>query len=128
MVVDEGEGAPIEAKLRRRQKLALRIGNRKVVHHHRAVDRTLDPADTDLHPVLEFKGFDLVYDEPLARRGVEDEQYRRDQQDEADQHDADPFRDRPPPMAPTRFFVSLAFLHGIHDLLVRHQNACPIDT
>ena len=141
MAAQEFERSPIDAHFGRGQEHALRVGDGDVVQDHLAIERAFDAPDIDLHAVLEFEPGDLVGDEALARPGIEPEDQRADQQDDAAQYDRGPFRDFATDMtlAMRRFrrFVRLSrFLDrdGFGSALlfdrsiVSHQNACPIET
>jgi len=133
-----GEWAPVHFDLGREQKLALGIAHRQVTQRHRAVDRTFDPTDADLHAVFEFERGDLIGNEAMAGSGIDPEDDRRDQGRKAE-HDGDKrLGDTLAPAAFRRGF-DLGFngLRGgdfglgqraVRVFGFRHQNACPIET
>src|SRR3546814_8956273 len=82
MVRQKGKGPPVDPQFGRGQETPLGIGQRKVAHDHLAIERAVEAADTDLHPVLEFIFLDLGDHETAPRVAVEADQEKRDECDE----------------------------------------------
>src|SRR3546814_1614699 len=81
----------------RAQEDALRIGQREIANDHLAIKRAVEPADADLHPVLELIFFDLGDDEAPSGVAVQADTKQREEQEEPEQPEPDPAQNRQRP-------------------------------
>ncbi len=124
MVIEIGERPPVDPDLGRAQEHAFRIGQREVAHHHRAVERSVEPADADLHPVRKFIFLDLGDDKAAPGVAVETDDEQCDQREQPADDDPRPAQHAARPrVTPPRRRV----IHRLGGAL-GHQKACPIET
>ncbi len=130
MVAQIGERPPVDCDLGRGGEHALGVADLHVAQHHRAEERSLDPADTEVEPRGERQPVDLLRDEIAARLGVDPDDQHAQRQHHHAEHDSGPFDDSAP-HGP----LLLGLLHrGFGRVIVRgfgrigrHQKACPIE-
>ena len=127
MVVRIGEGPPVDVQPGAGQEHALGIADPQIDQAHPAVKRSLDPPDLDVQARGGGIAAQLVRDEAAARIGVDPQDDRPDQQDQAQDRDADPFEHPLPQRATHHHSLGRGRRLRRHALFVRHQNACPIE-
>ena len=93
MVVHITKRLPHDMHARGHREHALGVAQHKIVNHHVAIDRPVDPSDFDGHARFEFQRRDLLDQESLARLGVEAQQQARHQHDQRHDKADDPDRD-----------------------------------
>ena len=125
VIGEEGEWAPVDLDLWRGDKTPLRIRYRKVADDHLAIERAIEAADADLHPVFEVIFFDLGYDEAAPSVAVQADQEQRDERDRAQQCDSRPARQAARPGLAARLSRLGRRFRVRFD---GHQNAWPIET
>src|SRR3546814_9968399 len=82
MIGEIADRPPVDAQFGRAQEDALRIGQREIANDHLAIKRAVEPADADLHPVLELIFFDLGDDEAPSGVAVQADKKQREEQEE----------------------------------------------
>ena len=121
MVGKIGKGPPVDPQFGRRQKYARGVRQGEIAHDHRAVKRSVEPTDADLHPVFKLKLFDLGNDEAPSGIAVEPDEKECEQRDKTEDRNRGAARDARGPARCCR-------IGGDRRRLFHHQKACPIDT
>jgi hypothetical protein len=102
MITEISKGAPVERGLGRGEEQALRVLQRDVIDFELAEQRAFDPADVDVEPGRRLQFVDLVDDVAMAERGVQPDEEKADQHDDAEQAEAAPAGGLPRPEAAAR--------------------------
>src|SRR6185437_877436 len=126
LVFEPRAGSPVELDVGRGQEDDVRVRDGDVVELRFAEDRAVDTADVDAQARRRFELAELVDDEAVTGRAVEEDEQRCEQEQEGDEQSEQLVEQAPAPVTPEADARRRGF--GVLGDRFGHQKACPSET